>query len=87
MTYYSWGDYYTLQTQAFQNAFADMNVDYVGKSAFTCPFAIYGMTCPMSPAIYASAFASVGTFISSPSAPNVVATSPYASTFPGDFYP
>ena len=77
MTYYSWLDTYTLQSQAIQNAFADLNAD-VASALVPCPVA----ACPLQPLIYASAFASAGF-----SGTNNAGTGPYSATYPSDSYP
>lgn len=52
ITAWSWLEYYTIQSQAIQNAFADLNADVV-SGATSCPVA----ACPFQPVITASAFA------------------------------
>ena len=47
-------EHYTLQSQAIQNAFADLNTD-VTNGVITCPVT----SCPFQPIIVASAFAQV----------------------------
>ena len=47
-------EHYTLQSQAIQNAFADLNAD-VANGVIPCPVA----SCPFKPIIVASAFAQV----------------------------
>ena len=96
ITYYSWMEHYTLQSQAIQNGFADANAD-VGSGATTCPVA----SCPFRPIIVASAFAqSTPGPVSGLPTPDVAAAttycrgadlatgacSPYAATYPLDFY-
>lgn len=53
ITYYSWLEHFTLQSQAVQNAFADANAA-VAAGALACA---QDAACPLQPAIYASAFA------------------------------
>lgn len=69
----SWLDYYTLQSRAIQNSFADSNAD-VAEGAAECVAA----SCPVQPLIYASAFASA-TFSGS-----ISSGGPYG--LPGDGY-
>jgi hypothetical protein len=81
ITYYSWLEHYTLQSQAIQNAFADLSAD-VAAGLIPCPA---GLTCPQAPAIYASAFAQAS--FSGVSA--ATAQPPSAGLFPGSpgYYP
>ena len=96
ITYYSWMEFYTLQSQAIQNSYADANADVVAGRT-PCPVA----SCPFQPIIIASAFAQSETGPSSglptpdvaaattycTGAANVTgACSPYAATYPADFY-
>ena len=52
ITAWSWLEHYTLQSQAIQNAFADLNSD-VASGELPCP----ASSCPLQPVILASAFA------------------------------
>lgn len=78
ITYRSWLEVYTLQSQAIQNAYSDLNAD-VATQVLACPV----RACPFTPIIYASAFAA-GTFggVSTSS----LGTSPYNSTYSTDYY-
>jgi len=80
VTYYSWLNYYAIQTTAIQNAFADLSQD-VANGLLPCPVA---NCATFKPIIYASAFAQASfSGVSSAS----TGTSPYLATFPGDYYP
>jgi len=61
ITAYSWMEHYTLQSQAIQNAYADLNAD-VSSGTIQCPVA----SCPFKPIILASAFAQ-DTYVQGPS--------------------
>ena len=81
VTYTSWLDYYTLQSMAIQNAYADLNAD-VAAGRIPCPVA----SCAggaFSPLIYASAFSSAtfGGVSNSTTTPSL-----FLSDFPNDFY-
>ena len=65
---------------AIQNAFADLNSD-VAAAKISCPS---GATCPVSPLIYASAFAQAS-FSGVSTA--TTGTSPYTSNYGSDYYP
>lgn len=82
MTYRSWAEFYTLQTQAIQNAFSDLNGD-VATGALPCPVA----ACPLRPIIHASAFAQA-TFNGQSTAATASfgSTTPYSSLYPDDYY-
>ena len=55
-----WQDYYVIQTNAIQAAYADSNAD-VAAALQPCPFTTTGLaTCPQPPLILASAFAASG---------------------------
>lgn len=83
----SWLEHYTLQSGAIQAAFADLNAD-VASGTIPCPVASAAYAppkptgCPLQPNIHASAFASA-----SFPATFDAGGSPYAATYPGDFYP
>ena len=76
----SWLEYFTLQSQAVQNAFADANAD-VASGLLACPVA--ASTCPLSPLIYCSAFASANWSGINSAA---TGTSPYVGTYGSDYY-
>jgi hypothetical protein len=80
ITFNSWLDHFTLQSGAFQNAFADLSAD-VASGQLACPVASCVSFVPL---VYASAFASSAFSCVSTSS---TGASPYASTFPGDYYP
>ena len=82
ITYYSWLEHYTLQSQAIQNAFADGNAD-VATGMIPCPASI--SSCPLQPLIYASAFAQ-STFATTQSTAAGAAVSPYKANYTADFY-
>ena len=85
ITYYSWLEFFTLQSTAIANAFTDANKDW-GSGTATCGFPGFMGGCPAQPLIYASAFAQ-GTFATgTDAAVDATAVSPYKATYPGDYY-
>ena len=54
ITQFSWLEHYTIQSQAIQNAFTDLNAD-VAAGLIPCPVT----SCPFMPLVTASAFAQV----------------------------
>ena len=76
-------EFYTLQSQAIQNAFADANADYAA-GAVACGFKSF--SCPVQPVIFASAFAQSTFEVGPDNAVPAGAVSPYVKTYPTDFY-
>ena len=80
VTQASWLEYYTLQSGAIQNVFADGAAD-VAAGRILCP----ARNCSaFKPIIYASAFAQA-TFAGKDAAA-VTTPSPYVATYPADYY-
>lgn len=82
MTAFSWLEYYTLQSMAFQNAFADLNAD-AAAGRIPCPVASCNAATYV-PIVHASAFAQASfSGVSTAS----TGASPYAATYRSDYYP
>lgn len=78
----SWLEFYTLQSQAIQNAYSDFNGD-VASGALPCPVA----ACPLRPIIHGSAFSQTSFVGQSTAATATYGTvTPYSATYPDDFY-